>query len=202
MGVSLSHGSYLAFLDADDVWLPSKLEKQVQLLQARIDLGLVYCDVIYFDGQTGRDMGIYSLVGGLERGMVFEKLLWNGNFIQSPTPLVPKEVFERVGGFDPSLVPLEDWDLWLRIAHNYPVDYVPEVLACYRWRKETVSLATPSKVVEDSYLRLLDKVKTQYCRENRPLRWKVDFLRAQANLRRIVSGFRRRSAALHGILKV
>lgn len=155
----------------------------------------------YFDAKTGLDIGVYSQIGGLERGMVFEKLLWNGNFIQSPTPLVRKEVFEHTEGFDPSLVPLEDWDLWLRIAQLYPVDYVPEALARYRWRMETVSLAAPSKVVYDSYLRMLDKVETQYCRGNRSLRWKVRFLRTQAFLRHVASGYRHTSPTLPGIVK-
>ncbi len=186
-------GKYLAFLDADDIWLPTKLEKQLELFQSNDRLGLVYCDVMYFDGQTGRNIKQFSQMSKLERGMVFEKLLWNGNFIQSPTPVVPKKVFDYVGGYDPALVPLEDWDLWLRIAYLYSVDFVPLALACYRWREQSVSLANPSDKVYGSYLRLLDKVDARFCRDGRLLSWKIRYLRTQARLQHLVTGFRRLS---------
>lgn len=180
IGAALSSGFYLAFLDADDIWLPTKLEKQVQLLQSQGNLGLVYCDVIYFDGETKEDIGAFSQMTKLERGSVFERLLWKGNFIQSPTPVIRREVFDRVGGYDPSLVPLEDWDLWLRITRMYPVDYIPLPLARYRWRQQTVSLARPSQTVHASYLRLLNKVETNFCQSQRSLQWKIKFLRLRA----------------------
>ncbi len=201
VGASMSRGRYLAFLDADDVWLPDKLERQIQLLKSQDNLGLVYCDVMYFDAGTGQEIGSFSLKSRLERGMVFEKLLWEGNFIQSPTPVLRKEAYERVGGYDPSLIPLEDWDLWLRIARLYPVDFVPEPLARYRWRPETVSLTTPGMKVHNSYLRLLKKVETQFCQENRSLRWKVRFLRFQAVYRQKVAGRRQIFQSPAGMLK-
>lgn len=131
-GIAKSKGEFIAFLDADDLWLPEKLNKQMWLMQNNPKVGLVYCDLFYFDDETGENLILYSRTASLHRGRVSIELLLENNFIKSPTPLIRREIFNQVGLFDTSLIPCEDWEMWLRIIAKNPIDYIDEPLARYR----------------------------------------------------------------------
>ncbi len=133
LGITMSRGEYIAFLDADDYWLPKKLERQVALLDRQPDLGFVFSWAGAFD-QTGKVLRLLGTdwpVEHAERLDGFETLLLR----TSPpmlTVVARKLCIERVGSFDESIAQIEDWDLWLRMSLHYPMGFVPEVLACYR----------------------------------------------------------------------
>ncbi|MBN2139772.1 MAG: glycosyltransferase [Desulfovibrionaceae bacterium] len=131
-GLAQAAGEYVAFVDSDDLWLPRKIEKQVQLLE-KSGLKWCYCDHYIFDHDTGLDLRKRSHAVYLAEGPAAQSLILT-NFIGSPTPLVSRAVLERAGGFDPDpgLRFVEDWDLWLRIAPEYPLGCVREPLARYR----------------------------------------------------------------------
>jgi glycosyltransferase involved in cell wall biosynthesis len=122
-------GEYVAFLDCDDLWLPDKLEKQVQLMRQRAEVGLVCSDAYIIDAAdniTNRHF-FYSPVF---RGWVFDQLLFT-NFIALPTVMMRRRVIDEVGDFKPYKI-VEEYDLFLRCAAKYQVDYVNEPLAKYR----------------------------------------------------------------------
>jgi GT2 family glycosyltransferase len=156
-GITLAKASYIAFIDADDLWLPGKLERQVALLKKKPELGLVYCDVFHFDGHTGENIFRYSQEAKLHHGRVAWQFLLNENFIQSPTPIVRKEVLQDVGLFDPDLIPVEDWDMWFRIARKYPINFVNQPLARYRVCHYRVNELDSHHQRYLSTLRFLDK---------------------------------------------
>ena len=161
MGASIARGSYLAFLDADDWWKPEKLEKQIPVLINNPNLGLVYCDVYYAEDPSQKILFRYGSHYKMYRGKVWEPLFFRYNFIQSPTPIIPRHVFQQVGGFDPDLPPLEDWDLWLRIAWYNSIDFIDEPLAYYRWHKNATDLRQPNEILFRCQLKLYDRfVKT------------------------------------------
>jgi hypothetical protein len=85
-----------------------------------------------------------SLSAPEQEGDILEALLLN-NFIVASTPLVARHVFDEVGFFDEStaVAPVEDWDLWLRIAARFPVARVTERLAVVRLHQDSFLAATP-----------------------------------------------------------
>jgi len=129
--VNASSGEYLAFLDADDSWMPEKVEKQFNLFQTDSALGLVHVGVIEVDenGSTllerfeGLDGEISNDLLMLKR----EGILGGGSGL-----MVPRKVFDEVGGFDLRLSTSADWDLFYQISSRYQVGFVPELLLKYR----------------------------------------------------------------------
>jgi glycosyltransferase involved in cell wall biosynthesis len=129
-GLRHATGDLMAFIDADDIWLPQKLEKQVALFKQNPDLGLVYCSLREIDAEGNP---LRDLRADL-RGHVLERVLlgkFSGGGTGS-TSLIPRKVLETVGDFDMDLPPCEDTDLLWRIASRYPIDCVDEVLVLYR----------------------------------------------------------------------
>jgi glycosyltransferase involved in cell wall biosynthesis len=129
-GIKESHGEYIAFLDADDLWLPTKLEKQIRLFQANPRLGMALTDNYLFD-----EAGIYrDYVNKKEyliTGDVVANIFINSGVV-TPTVMVRREVFDRVGLFEENLHIAEDDNMWIRIAVEYEVDIVDESLAQIR----------------------------------------------------------------------
>ncbi|MGO9273601.1 MAG: glycosyltransferase family 2 protein [Terriglobia bacterium] len=135
VGIHASGGPYIAFLDADDLWLPEKLQLQMDLFSRHPDLAWVYSDAMVFDGEAGQELHKYTIsdVTKLCTGDVLRALLLF-NFIASPTPVIRRDVFDAVGYFNEASLMrgLEDWDMWLRIAAKYQVRSVDRPLARYR----------------------------------------------------------------------
>ena len=127
-GVSLSRGRFVAFLDADDLWLPGKLARQMELFRGRPELGVVYSDYQCMDGE-GRPLA--KGVTPMRRGWVSGALLIE-NFVCYSAGVVRRECLERSGCFDETLGMGIDYDLWLRLSAHYQFDFVPEPTVRYR----------------------------------------------------------------------
>ena len=127
-GVRHSKGDYIAFLDADDMWAPNKLELQVPLFALGERIGVVYSRVSYID-ETGRDLGRAD--NELFRGCVSGPLLIR-NFVGFGTVLVKRECFDRLGCFKETLPMGIDYDLWLKFSTQYDFDYIDRPLLHYR----------------------------------------------------------------------
>ncbi len=112
LAASHARGEWLAFLDADDDWLPGKLAAQLRLAQGGADL--VYTDRLNF-GDLSRVKARQSDSVTLHQGDVFASLLM-GNFITLSSVLLRKSTFNELGGFDIARHGVQDWDLWLRYA--------------------------------------------------------------------------------------
>ena len=129
-GAMIARGQLLAFLDADDVWLPTKTERQVELISARPELGLVYCGLRRVDS-GGQPVGTFPVP---DPGEVIRNVLLQRGPQPSiaQTGLIPTAIFAATGGFDEQLAATADADLAWRIAARYEIDGVAEPLACYR----------------------------------------------------------------------
>lgn len=150
-GIDLAQGRYVALLDADDLWEPTKLEKQVAYLEANPEVGMVHSWVSFMDEQgrsTGRIWKTYA------EGMALSQLL-HRNDVAVLSVLVRRECFAKVGAFDPSLRSLEDWDMWLRLAVHYSIAVIKEPLA--RYRQLPGSMSRNCEVMENSFKKVINR---------------------------------------------
>jgi glycosyltransferase involved in cell wall biosynthesis len=156
-GIRMAMGEYIAFVDDDDLWLPNKLAQQLDCLHAE-SAAWVYCDALVFDGTSGQPLHRFSQINTPHNGHVGAQLLIR-DFIASPTPMVRRDVFDRVGLFDasPLLRRREDWEMWLRIAAHYPLSYIPEPLARYRSHEQTATRSEDIWTVYRSRTSVIDR---------------------------------------------
>ncbi|MBA4063457.1 MAG: family 2 glycosyl transferase [Isosphaera sp.] len=145
LGVRLGRGRVVAFLDADDAWEPTKLAKQLALLDADPAVGVVFCRRTLMD-EAGNPLPPPT-VPPPPRGRVLDAMFVQ-NFVCFSSAVVRREVLSHVGAFDPQWDLAVDYDLWLRVARHHAFDYVDEPLVRYRTGHGNLSK------------RLLDRVDT------------------------------------------
>lgn len=133
-GAGLATGDWIAFLDADDVWRPTKLAAQL----ANATTPISYTNRFNF-GARGGLRELQSEVTPLLSGDVFVPLLLRGNFITVSSVMMTREVFAAVGGFEHQPGGCEDWDCWLRAAQRYAFSVCPEPLVGYRFSANSMS---------------------------------------------------------------
>jgi glycosyltransferase involved in cell wall biosynthesis len=141
-GVRLARAPLLAFLDADDTWLPTKLARQVALFRDDPELGVAYTRRWLVDEQGQR---LEYQQPPLYRGNVLDAL-FRTNFVCYSSAMVRRAVLEEVGPFDESLALAIDYDLWLRVALRYRFDYVDEPLVEYRTGHVSLSCRTEERL--------------------------------------------------------
>ncbi|MEH2058127.1 MAG: glycosyltransferase family A protein [Nostoc sp.] len=135
-GIRLSQSEYIAFLDADDLWEPTKLEKQVSAFIKNPELGLVDTWVFVVDEQDNilSKPEIYYDEGNVWLQMLELNLVMCGS-----SPMVRRECFETVGYFNQTIKGPEDWHMWTRIAAQYPFKIICEPLVHYRQHPHSTS---------------------------------------------------------------
>lgn len=128
LGIGFSCGEFIAFLDADDAWFPTKLAEQVELLRSHPAVGVTYTQRELID-ETGKSLGFRTetLPGGWVLPQIFLQ-----NFVCFSSAMVRREVFDSVGVFDPALDLSIDYDLWLRAAAHFEFRPIQKVLVKYR----------------------------------------------------------------------
>jgi len=109
-------GELIAFLDADDVWLPAKIERQVELFRKDAKANIVFTNYWSWDGKCNSEKR-YSLFRKFPQGNVSAQLI-RANLFGISSVVVKRQTLEVAGLFDPQLLAAEDWDLWLRIAEH------------------------------------------------------------------------------------
>ena len=136
-GAAASSGEYLAFLDADDCFLPEKLAQQVAYLDAHPAVGLVASGYDYVDA----DGSFLRRVESWRQGDQITLLsLLRGGLTAVHAVLMRREWFERVGGFDPAFAHCEDMDFWYRLGlANCPMAWLPQIVCQYRMHGQNMT---------------------------------------------------------------
>ena len=130
-GLTHAEGAYIAFLDADDLWVEDKLERQLQALQQNPDAVVAYSWTCFMDREE--DGYVYHGSPSYQyAGNVYARLLI-ADFIHSGSnTLIRKSALDRVGGFDAKCSGCADWDMWLRLSVIGDFAVVPEYQILYR----------------------------------------------------------------------
>lgn len=151
-GIEHASGEYVAFLDADDTWEPTKLEKQREVFENDDDVGLVYTGFVQYE-LDGTEWERYPEA----RGKIYVNELERDRVHPTSTVMLRRDVLAEVGEFDTSLPSRQDYDLWLRITEHYEVDYVDEVLVDKREQPDSISKDFNSRIEGD--LAVFEKVR-------------------------------------------
>jgi glycosyltransferase involved in cell wall biosynthesis len=163
-------GKYVSMIASDDIWLPDKLSRQIEIMERQPDeIGVLYSDAFQIDEHGGPlpEMFIeaHRKLPEMPQGRILD-FLCSGNFIPGMTTLIRKDCFREVGTYDPNLL-FEDWDMWLRIARRYSFLYSSVPSAKYRVHEKSLMHTDQNRIWVGAYnialkhLRLGDYTKHQ-----------------------------------------
>jgi len=150
LGIQHASGELIAFQDADDIWFPEKLSKQLDALQRYPEARLVFADtlvsrdrVVVQDSLMSKRLKNWcekntTQIPDLYCGHLYRELLF-GNYICTITVVLHRNLLDEAGIFDETYKIGEDYDLWLRIARNHTVIYLDRVFCEYRLRDDGLS---------------------------------------------------------------
>jgi glycosyltransferase involved in cell wall biosynthesis len=167
-GIAAAKGDWIAFLDADDLWLPGKLAAQVQRLQQQPDCQLCYTAWATWTSQASEPDAdwLASLLGRRHdaklwagaSGWIYPELLLDC-MVWTSTVLMRRSLLNELGGFDTSLRIGEDYDLWFRASRRTRIERVAQPLALYRLHPGSITRSAPT----DNYrARVIERALSQW----------------------------------------
>jgi len=163
IGIKKAKGEFIALLDADDIWESTNIEKQLRaLLTADDTVSMVYswsADIDEFDYLTG-GVRISSYHGNIYPVLLYQNVIGNGSAC-----MFRRSCLVELGGYNTNFLVYqaqgcEDWDIYLRLAKNYQVAVVPEILVGYR--QVVGSMSSQAVAMEKSRQLTLQPIREQY----------------------------------------
>jgi glycosyltransferase involved in cell wall biosynthesis len=132
-GIKASRGEFIAFLDHDDIWFPDKLSIQLQCLKEDPSIGLVCCNLKIMSSDKRFDNMNHIFDNRRRSGDLYKELM-SSNFIVCSSVVTRAAILRDLGYFDedPNIVACEDLELWLRIARQNKIVFIPQSLGAYR----------------------------------------------------------------------
>ena len=196
--MELAAGEYLAFLDADDTWMPQKLEKQVALIQ-RTGVGLIFTDAVRYYVEDGSEIGYFEYMRHVpQRGDAFADQLRCYTIVNSAA-LFRKSSLQALDRWvDPALRICTDFDIFMRIVYRDGADFLDEKLVVYNVAPGS-TIATNADILADELEALIGamiarwpEIPARYPAEMRVFRRNVALQRAKALWRQGRGGQARR----------
>jgi glycosyltransferase involved in cell wall biosynthesis len=154
-GISLARGKYIALLDADDLWLPSKLTKQIDYLEKNKDVDVIFCSYVIFEESLKNSLRVVRFRDSRKMIMRWLQMLGFGGLIES-VGLMKSEFLKNHGVFSEDLSTSSGLEISLRALINAKVSVIPDVLVAYRisdnqWHKDSDELALNCKILNSMY---------------------------------------------------
>jgi glycosyltransferase involved in cell wall biosynthesis len=161
-GVKHCHGSYVAFLDSDDLLLESSLEKGAQTLDAYPQVAFTYGQAYLVD-EAGRRIGLSRAKHqhpGVHRGMQeVRSLLVDGNYIPASSVMIRMDCLQDMGPFDLAFKGgSEDYDLWVRLARKHDVAYLAAPMIEYLVHSSSITGGRKLREIEASHRAIFESV--------------------------------------------
>ena len=161
LAIERSDGEFIAYLDADDLWRPEKLARQVEYLDAHPACGFVHTEVSVIDEQ---DQILHALFNhetdrAVPQGRCVRDVLLRSH-IQTLTVMERRSAYDLAGGFDLRLPVAQDYLHWILVVlAGYEVGYLPEPLGQYRWRAG--SLMSSQRRLLDDFVKIYEGLLTE-----------------------------------------
>src|SRR5580704_12095752 len=152
--VTAATGKYVSMVASDDIWLPDKIARQVQIMESQPQsVGVLYSDAFQMDEQgyplPSMFIAAHRKLPEIPQGQILDVLL-EGNFIPGMTTLIRRSCYDQVGLYDENL-PWEDWDMWMRLARHYSFLYSPTPSAKYRRHQNSLSQSDHAAMLKGSF---------------------------------------------------
>ena len=136
-GMSLASGPYIARMDADDIAMPERFERQVAFLEANPSIAILGTQTAYMD-ENGHSIGFPSAYP-TDPAQVSHTLAEKGCVLVHPSIMGRREAILQAGGYRRRTEYAEDYDLWLRLDERYALANLPQTLLCYRRHPKQIS---------------------------------------------------------------
>lgn len=157
-GIAEARGEFVALLDADDLWKPSKLQRQVELMRARREAGVCFAGFSRVDS----DLRVLQTIEAREFENLTEALLLHSNVISgSCSSVLIRRALLSDSTFDPRFSQCADWDCWLRMSLTTRFAAVPEPLVLYR--VSGASMSSSAQLLERDTFAVLDDFFARSC---------------------------------------
>ena len=127
-GIPHCTGDYVGFLDGDDLWLPNKVQSELQMIENAPEAGLLFCDFNEFETVADVRRPVRVNHYEVDQPKALEKFFVYGGPIPPSCAVVRRDVFDKIGVFDPTMKFNEDSEFWLRLAAEFPIQHIPQVL--------------------------------------------------------------------------
>lgn len=170
IGVAFSHGEYLAFLDADDAWVPGKLTKQIDFLQKKPEVGIIFTDCTNIRISDNARNKLSRINGDFLQRLILCKASTNNEFFLLNGPVqeelfrkffilissvaMKRSVFEIINGFDPRRLGTEDVDFFVRLSIHTKISY---------WNREMVLRYQSDESISSVSEKWLTELLNYYC---------------------------------------
>ncbi len=154
--IDLATGEWIAFLDQDDLWLPDKLERQLERVRTDPEAALIYGRTVrFYPNGSERDYDQAHEYALLPEGDIFTSLLEDSCYIAMSSAMFRRSAIADIGGIPAAISIIPDYYLYLAIPRRFPAAAVQEVVCRYRMHGHSTS-HTSAIAVQEEALRLMD----------------------------------------------